>query len=564
MILPKPLKKFVAVFRGDVAPILILLSAMMGFWFGLTPGWYGIHLALLLIALIVNIHIGIFLMFGGLGKAVSFAAAPLLFHTGVWAQDGATGLLAFISGIPIVGVTDFSRYAVAGALLIGPTIGLLLGLLLAGSVGGFRRAMLRADETSETFRRWRQKRWIRFLDWLLIGKSAQDVKAVLKRRARIVRLPGVALAVILLVASAVGLHVVQESALAEYAAKSLSDGNGAEVNLESVELSATEGRLTCTGIQITDPEKPTHNRVAIGKLTADVSLWNLSRGRVVMDEIELSGVQLDSPRKSPGFVSKPPAEDDVEDSPFDPIDFQLPIGDLNALESYVENKEQIREWLETVREWLPDKQAAPGDVPQPQSYPEFLTFRAPGSPTPRLLIRRLVLDDVEVPLEQVGTSRIVCTNLSDAPQGAGLPVTIVVTSNEKKASLEIKCEYDAPEPAAAIAATFEDVDLRELQGRLNRSNPILFEGGVATARINGKVSRDIIDFSIGVKTKGMKARSTGAGAFGLDSEVTGEAMKLLENFETKLRLVGPLNEPRLVFDETALSEEMKKALVRAG
>ena len=187
-----------------------------------------------------------------------------------------------------------------------------------------------------------------------------------------------------------------------------------------------------------------------------------------------------------------------------------------------------------------------------------------AAPTPRLLIRRLVLEDVEVPLEQVGTSRIVCTNLSDAPQGAGLPVTIVVTSNEKKVSLEIKCEYDAPEPAAAISATFEDVDLRELQGRLNRSNPILFEGGVATARINGKVSRDIIDLSIGVKTKGMKARSTGAGAFGLDSEVTGEAMKLLENFETKLRLVGPLNEPRLVFDETALSDEMKKALVRAG
>ena len=41
-------------------------------------------------------------------------------------------------------------------------------------------------------------------------------------------------------------------------------------------------------------------------------------------------------------------------------------------------------------------------------------------------------------------------------------------------------------------------------------------------------------------------------------------MKLLENFEAKLRLVGPLNEPRLVFDETAFSEEMKKALVRAG
>ncbi len=41
MVIPRPIKKWLASFRGEVSPILILLSVMFGFWFGVTPGFYG-------------------------------------------------------------------------------------------------------------------------------------------------------------------------------------------------------------------------------------------------------------------------------------------------------------------------------------------------------------------------------------------------------------------------------------------------------------------------------------------------------------------------------------------
>ena len=45
-----------------LSPSLIVLSTLLGFWFGLTPGFYGIHVALLLLALVLNINFGIFLL----------------------------------------------------------------------------------------------------------------------------------------------------------------------------------------------------------------------------------------------------------------------------------------------------------------------------------------------------------------------------------------------------------------------------------------------------------------------------------------------------------------------
>jgi len=135
MLLPSSIRKVVAIFRGEVSPVLILLSVLLGFWFGLTPGWYGIHVALLVLALVLNVHIGIFLLFAGFGKALCFAAAPLLYHAGQWAQGALSPLLNLLGALPVLGVTDFSRYAVAGAAVLGPVVGLVCGLLLAlGSI----------------------------------------------------------------------------------------------------------------------------------------------------------------------------------------------------------------------------------------------------------------------------------------------------------------------------------------------------------------------------------------------------------------------------------------------
>jgi hypothetical protein len=62
----------------------------------------------------------------------------------------------------------------------------------------------------------------------------------------------------------------------------------------------------------------------------------------------------------------------------------------------------------------------------------------------------------------------------------------------------------------------------------------------------------------------IKAGDQGNGVLGLGSETTSEALKVLNNLETTIRIVGPITEPRLVFDVKGLESEFKNALVKAG
>ena len=55
-----------------------------------------------------------------------------------------------------------------------------------------------------------------------------------------------------------------------------------------------------------------------------------------------------------------------------------------------------------------------------------------------------------------------------------------------------------------------------------------------------------------------------AGVLGLDPQITGEALKVLEDIDTTLRLVGPLGAPKLVFDVPELRKEFRAALLKAG
>jgi len=242
MIMPGMLRRFISAFRGDVSPALILLSSMLGLTFGIIPGFYGIHVALLAIALIVNINIGLLVLFAFLGKAICFGAAPLLFNVGRYAQDNTPGILEFLGSLPIAGVTDFSRYAVAGGVVLGPVLGVLLGTLLMLSVVKFRNAWLELDTNSDRFRKWHSSGWVRFLERILVGKRANPAE-VMKRRAKYIRGPGVLAAIVLVVLAGIGLRSIKDDVVTNYTARSMTNVNGAQVDLAAVNLDPLAGEF---------------------------------------------------------------------------------------------------------------------------------------------------------------------------------------------------------------------------------------------------------------------------------------------------------------------------------
>jgi len=563
MILPRFIRKILAIFRGGVSPVLITLSVALGLCFGLIPGWSGFHTAILIVFLLLNIHAGLFFLSAAIGKTLCFGAAPVLFYIGVGVHNYLFVLLRLLSSVPVLGMTDFSRYSVAGAVVIGPIIGFVCGLLLARSVIGFRRKFLKFEERSERFQKWYSKRWVYFLDRLLIGKRTKDAKALFTKKSKIIRKAGVVVAVSVLAVAAAATTLIKDDMIKDYAARTTTRANGAEVNLDTVELSVFTGAVSVSGIQVTDAKKPQNNQVSIGKIAADASLYNLLLGKLVMDDVEFSNVKFNEKRAVPGKVVedtkwKPPV--------FDPRDFKLEPSDIEKLERYFKDAKAAKEWLQRVRKWLPKPRTKPRGLLEevPQKYLHYLRARAATPPSPRILAKKILLDKVQIPSQLFGNSRVSFRNVSDSAETAGLPVTLEIKSYDTPASLRATVDYASQEQTPPVSGTFDGFDLKKITSNLSRNSGLILESGTASGNFYGKVTNESIDLTINVVVRDIKAKSQGNGIWGLDSKTTSQALEVLKNLNTTIRLLGPVSEPRLAFDVKGLREELKEALVKAG
>jgi uncharacterized protein (TIGR03545 family) len=90
--------------------------------------------------------------------------------------------------------------------------------------------------------------------------------------------------------------------LIEYVA---TQGNGAEVNVASVNTSFLRGSFDLNGLQITDKDLPSHNMLEIENIHFQY-IWDaLLRMKFVVEDASINNIQIAKPRKSPGRVLPP-------------------------------------------------------------------------------------------------------------------------------------------------------------------------------------------------------------------------------------------------------------------
>jgi len=565
MLLPRPIRKFIAVFRGGISPLLIILSVTLGFCFGLIPGFGGIHVLIILLFLAINIQLGLFLMSAAVGKMLCLTAAPLMFHLGNAVHNYIPGLLSFLSRIPIIGLTDFRRYSIAGAIIIGPVVGMTLGLGLSRAVIAFRKGWLKLEDNSEAFKKWYSKRWVRVLDRVLIGKRAGDVSKVLEGKSPIVRKTGVVLAALLFLIGAVTASLLKDEKLNSYVTGMLTRANGAEVNVDKLDLSLLTGKLTAAGIEVTDPEKPHQNQVSVSGIAADADIYNMLCGNLVLESVELSNMQFDQPRQSPGKVltaqtrSPEPVTKQTENK-------KKENAAANKLQSYFKNAKQVREGLRKISKYLPrpKPKTETGAEIVPQRYLEYLTAKALTAPAPRLIARKIVLNEVELAQMQFGKSRILVTNASDNPYAAALPVEIEISSLQNSQSMDMTFHFESKSDVPEITGAFKNFDLRTLQSQMSDNNKLVLQGGTASGTFSGNISNESVDLKINVKIENLQAGTRGKRLLGIDSKSVARMFDALKTFETEIQLTGPTTRPQLSFDTDAITEQFKKALAEAG
>ena len=79
-----------------------------------------------------------------------------------------------------------------------------------------------------------------------------------------------------------------------------TQANQAEVNIADLSLNFKEAKYRFNDIQITDPKKPTHNRLQIESIEGEFSWDALLRMRVKINHAAINGITTDTPRKTPG------------------------------------------------------------------------------------------------------------------------------------------------------------------------------------------------------------------------------------------------------------------------
>lgn len=91
--------------------------------------------------------------------------------------------------------------------------------------------------------------------------------------------------------------------LLRYTVESLgSDLIGAEVNLDAASLTLDPLQLRLSHLQLTDPELPERNMVELGEAVASVEPWKLLMGQLIINELSVTGLQVDTPRRRAGWV----------------------------------------------------------------------------------------------------------------------------------------------------------------------------------------------------------------------------------------------------------------------
>ncbi|MFC1763093.1 hypothetical protein ACFL6U_13555 [Planctomycetota bacterium] len=558
MFMPRKIKKIIRLLRGQVSPLLAGLSVGLGFWFGLMPGFYGIHALLLVILLLLNIPIGLFILFIGIGKAISLAIAPLLYHSGNFIAEHLSGIITLFGKIPIAGMSDFSHPALVGGLLLGPILGILVGFGFGQMILGFRKTWLKLEENTEKFNAWYNKGWVKLVDRIVIGKrGAKDARQALEARSKLFRKAGVALAAILLVILLVISMLFQKQVVRKQAVTKLSQANGATVDIKELNLSPFSGTMELTGLGVADRENLNKNAVQVGQASARANVYQMSLGKLVMEQVKVSDVTFGQTRPTPGaLIASDAASSDSTDTQ-EPGRRETPDVNGTDLQQYLNKYEDFKAWLEKIKPWLPQGKDADAPEETPHKYLDYLFAKGGPEAAVRMLAKEIILEKVLLSDKQFGSSTLQFTNLNDAPQAAKLPIGMRIDS-EQGPSLEMQMHFDDPETPGKVSGSFAAFDLSKLQSDLKSDNAVQFQSGLASGTLTGAITRDWIDLTVSAKLTDLQASAQG-GLFGLDANTTRQAFEMIKELDATLNINGPLSDPKVSFAATDLKQQILDA-----
>jgi len=297
-------RKTMKILRGGATSRDVAIGVLLGFLWGMIPGFnLTVLIIVLLLLLVFNANIPSAVFSLALGKLISITCAPLLYEMGFFLihNTGCEGLVREVCDTPVLAFLDFQVYCVFAGLIVGLIVGVILAIVAGLFIRSLRKGLMAMHEKGGV-QKVSNNIFVRIILRIIFGKKKATLEEALAKKSPILRKKGLAFVVIVVVLCGVGVWIVGASDFADIAAKQLGKANGAEVNLRSVSLSLLTGKLEINGLQVTDAKKPENNSFQAEAIILKISMSDLLAKRVVIDLIQCDQLKLNQKRETPGEV----------------------------------------------------------------------------------------------------------------------------------------------------------------------------------------------------------------------------------------------------------------------
>jgi len=560
-------RKIGKVLRGNATPFQLAAACTLGSLIGFAPSPVqapALYLILLALLLGTNANLGLALLTAGLTRLLALLAVPLSFQIGRFLLEGPTsGLFASLVNAPVLAWCGLEYYAVTGGQVLGLLVGLVLGLLIASSVSGFRKRMAAAAANPGRMQALASKPVARFGIWLLFGKQAKGTweDRVAKRVGNPIRIWGAALIVVVLVGFAFAQRPVASALARRGMQLGLERANGATVDLGKVDLDLSEGRLAVDGLALADPGALGQDLFAADHLEADVDQADFLRRRFHVGKLVVQEARSGAPRATPGERIAPPLE--TAPAPEE----EAGSGGEYTIEEVLADYKTWKERLTQARRWLDDLapskggQGAGGEPTETLAERLAREVREKGwfgveagelvEDAPTFRLSQLEVDGLSLAWLQGRVFDLNGSELSTQPWLVDAPPKLELASRDG----QIRFALDLA-PASrgggdgAIQMSWKGLAVDDVMARLKLPGPAPLSGGTLDLAIDGAWDHG----RIGVVDLPLKATFHGT-----TLTVQGLQPTPLDALSLDVGLSGPIDAPRIRFDPSTLTDALADA-----
>ena len=365
---------------------------------------------------------------------------------------------------------------------------------------------------------------------------------------------------------------------AEYGAQAAL---GTKVTFSSFSLSPLTGTLSFTGLEVQDRDKPDQNLLSAEYGEGDLSLWQLLRGRGVIELLLLRGVRLNVERTEDGSFNieklGPPEKKPPPPTP----EKKEEAKKTDWVKTIREAAEKLKKWREKVRRR--EKERKEGKKPAPPPKTPDVRADYVFAEEPRFVIRKIRIEDFELDLKDSSKGKelppltkgeVTLENVSSNPAYHDQPITFSAAGRlgrkGEQGALQLKGLLSVlrdRESLFDLSFTGQSLALTLLEPIFGLSLPVRLVQG------RGDISTDLrlkefseIDLSPNLILNDCKFEPDGKHPriFGIPAKDFCEAVNHVGTFEIKgLRITGELASPRFVWSEE-FRQSLRKLLRDAG